>query len=166
MKKLLIFACIVLLSGCGSSRYDDGLRDPGYSESRITDNRYRINYSGDVRDTSDEVKDKALLRAAELTLRNDYDWFRVVNQETQQNTTTTPVTTTTTSPTQQVVRDCGPLGCTTTVTPAYTGTQIVTSREQDRFSTSLEIVMGDGRLDDPTTAYDASELRRSLAERY
>ena len=42
----------------------------------------------------------------------------------------------------------------------------MTIREQDRYTTSIEIVMGDGDLEDPTSAYDASELRRSLSARY
>ncbi len=167
MKKLLIFSCVTWLYACGSSSdLDTGYeRDFDFSESRITDNRYRVNVQGDADVTGDEVKDVALLRAAELTLQNDYDWFRVLNQETQQQTGA-PVTTTTRSPAQQVYRDCGPLGCTTTITPAYTGADVVTVHESDRYSTSIEIVMGDGNLDDPTSAYDASELRRSLSARY
>jgi len=169
MKKLLIFFCMTWLYACGSSSpylEADGARDFGYSESRITDNRYRVTFKGDADTTSDQVKDMALLRAAEITLLNDYDWFRVLTQETQQDSTGTPVTTTTRGPTQQVFRDCGPLGCTTTITPAYTGADVVTVRELDRYTTSIEIVMGDGNLDDPTTAYDASELRRNLSARY
>lgn len=167
MKKLLIFSCMTWLYACGSSSNPDiGYeRDFDFSESRITDNRYRVNVQGDEDVSGDEVKDVALLRAAELTLQNDYDWFRVLNQETQQETGT-PVTTTTRSPAQQVYRDCGPRGCTTTVTPTYSGADVVTVLEQDRYSTSIEIVMGDGNLDDPTSAYDASELRRSLSARY
>jgi hypothetical protein len=170
MKKLVIFFCMAWLYACGSSSpYVEATsaRDYGYSESRITDNRYRVSFRGDADTSSDEVKDMALLRAAEITLRNDYDWFRVLTQETQQDSTQTPVTTTRRgADTQQVFRDCGPRGCTTTITPAYTGADVVAIREQDRYTTSIEIVMGDGDLEDPTTAYDATELRRSLAARY
>jgi hypothetical protein len=169
MKKLFIFFCVACLYACGSSSpyvAADNSRDFGYSESPITDNRYRVAYKGDVTTTSDEVKDMALLRAAEITLRNDYEWFRVLSQETQQDSTETPVATTRNSETQQVFRDCGRRGCTTTITPAYTGADIVAIREQDRYTTSIEIVMGDGDLEDPTAAYDAAELRRSLSTRY
>jgi hypothetical protein len=168
MKKLLIFFCMSYLYACGSSSpYVEAgnARDYGYSESRITDNRYRVSFRGDVNTTGDEVKDMALLRAAEITLLNDYDWFRVLTQETQQDAVGAPVAVTQSGP-RQVFRDCGPLGCTTTVTPAYTGANVVALRDSDRYTTSIEIVMGDGNLDDPTSAYDAAELRRSLAVRY
>jgi hypothetical protein len=81
--------------------------------------------------------------------------------------TTTPTTVTTTNPqtVTTTTRDCGPLGCTTTITPAYTGTQVVAIREEDRFTTSIEVVMGDGSLRDPTVAYDAEELHDSLTRR-
>ena len=168
MNKLFLIMCMTWLYACGSSSpymEADGSRDFGYTESRITDNRYRVTFKGNSNTTGDEVKDMALLRAAEITLLNNYDWFRVLTQETQQDSTDTPVATTR-GPTQQVFRDCGPRGCTTTVTPAYTGTEVVTIRELDRYTTSIEIVMGDDNLDDPTSAYDAAELRRNLSARY
>lgn len=168
MKKLMIVVSAFYLVACSSpSSYveADSSRDFGYTESRLTDNRYRVSYKGNANTTSDEVKDMALLRAAEVTLLNNYDWFRVVTQESTESTTSTPATVSG-SNARQVVRDCGPLGCTTTITPAYTGTEIVTVRELDHYATSIEIVMGDGELADPTAAYDASELRNTLARRY
>jgi hypothetical protein len=165
MKKLLLLVSVMSLYACGSSSQyvaggSEGLGSS--TESRLTDDRYRVTFIGDEAATSDQVKDLALMRAAELTLANDYDWFRVVSQQTEESTTST-----TTAPVQQVTtRDCGALGCTTTITPAYTGTQIVTVREEDRYTTSIEIVMGDGTLRDPTVAYDARELHNSLTRRY
>lgn len=170
MKKLLLIVSVMSLYACGSSSQyvTGGSEGLGSStESRLTDDRYRVTFIGDEDATSDQVKDLALMRAAEITLANEYDWFRVVSQQTEESTTATPATVTTTAPTQQVTtRDCGAFGCTTTITPAYTGTQIVTVREEDRYTTSIEIVMGDGNLRDPTVAYDARELHNSLTRRY
>ncbi|MGV3592064.1 MAG: CC0125/CC1285 family lipoprotein [Gammaproteobacteria bacterium] len=169
MKQLLLCTLIASLCACGTSDPYVGGEGAGlgtYTESRLTDDRYRVTFIGEPNATADQVKDLALLRAAEITLANDYDWFRVVNQETQEQTTVAPAAVTTTSPAQQVTRDCGPLGCTTTVTPAYTGTQVVTVEQDDRFTTSIEFVMGDGSLRDPTVAYNADELHDSLTRRY
>lgn len=169
MKKLLLFVSVATLCACGTSDPYVGGEGAGlgsYTESRLTDDRYRVTFIGEPHATADQVKDLALLRAAEITLANNYDWFRVVNQETKAQNTVQPATVTTTGPTQQVTRDCGPLGCTTTVTPAYTGTQVVTVQENDRYTTSIEFVMGDGRLRDPTVAYNADELHDSLTRRY
>jgi hypothetical protein len=169
MKKLALFISIVSLYACGTSDPYVGGEGAGlgtFSESRLTDDRYRITFKGEPQATSDQVKDLALLRAAEITLANDYDWFRVVNQETNTTTQVTPTTVTTTTPGQTVSRDCGALGCTTTVTPSYTGTQVVAVKEDDAYSTSIEIVMGDGRMRDPTAVYDADELHDALTRRY
>jgi len=169
MKKLLLFISIAALTACGTSDPYVGGEGAGlgsFTESRLTEDRYRVTFIGEPNATADQVKDLALLRAAEITLANDYDWFRVVNQETQEQTTVQPSTVTTTGPVQQVTRDCGPLGCTTTVTPSYTGTQVVTVQENDRYTTSIEFVMGDGNLRDPTVAYNADELHESLTRRY
>lgn len=165
MKKICLGILLFCMYGCGSA--PEVVQTNGtFSESQITENRYRIGFNGNANASSDEVKDMALLRAAEVTLRNDYDWFRVVNQETEQNTTATTQGTTAVDTPRQVTRECGPLGCTTTVTPGYTGVDVVTVREVDHYNTSIEIVMGDGRLADPTSAYNASELRRSLSLKY
>jgi hypothetical protein len=169
MNKLLLIVATLCLCACASrSPYAEatGARDYGYSETRLTDNRYRISFRGNANTSQDEVKDMALLRASELTLLNDYDWFRVVDQDTDETGTATVFPSTSVGPAQRVYRDCGPLGCTTTVAPAYSGMQIVTVRELDRYTTSIEIVMGNGDLIDPTTAYDAAEIRSSLAGRY
>lgn len=169
MKTLIVIFAVITLSSCASnSAYQAALndRDYGYSDSQITENRYRINFKGDTRTSSNDVKDMALLRAADLTLLNDYDWFRVVEQDTQQETTATPEASTRVSSGRQVFRDCGLLGCTTTVTPAYSGVEVMTVREVDRYTTSIEIVMGRGELEDRTSAYDAIQLRRNLEPRF
>jgi hypothetical protein len=169
MKKLAVFISIMSLYACGTSDPYVGGEGAGlgtFSESRLTEDRYRITFNGEPEATSDQVKDLALLRAAQVTLANDYDWFRVVNQETAATTAVTPTTVTTTTPAQTVSRDCGALGCTTTVTPAYSGTQVIAVKENDACSTASEIVMGDGSLRDPTVAYDADELYDALTRRY
>jgi hypothetical protein len=168
MKKLVLLLFATQLYACGSpTPYTAATeaREYGYTESRLTDDRYRVSFRGSPETTSDEVKDMALLRAAEVTLINDYDWFRVVTQETSETSSLTP-TTITREPVQQVHRDCGPLGCTTTVTPGYTGTQVITTEDLGRYATSIEIVMGRGELVDPTVAYNAVELRNTLGRRY
>lgn len=82
MKKLLAAMALISLVACGSSGPYTQARsegDYGYLENRITENRYRVSFRGNAGTTSDQVKDMALLRAAELTLLNNYDWFRVVS---------------------------------------------------------------------------------------
>jgi len=56
---------------------------PGYSELRIENDRYRVTF----RDAANEAAaaDYALLRAAELTLAQGYDWFVVDNRSTDRS---------------------------------------------------------------------------------
>jgi hypothetical protein len=53
----------------------------GFSDYRIEQGRYRVTFRGGGGAPEAQVADYALLRAADLTLRDGYDWFRVVDRE-------------------------------------------------------------------------------------
>lgn len=54
----------------------------GYSEYRLETGRYRVTFQGGPGAPEAQVADYALLRAAELALRDGYDWFRVADRST------------------------------------------------------------------------------------
>lgn len=58
----------------------------GFSEQRIEAARYRIIFEGNSRTTRQRVEDSLLLRAANVTIENGYDWFQVVNRATDPKT--------------------------------------------------------------------------------
>ena len=58
----------------------------GFSEQRIEAARYRIVFEGNSRTTRQRVEDSMLLRAANVTLENSYDWFQIVNRATDPKT--------------------------------------------------------------------------------
>lgn len=76
---LFFFPALALMVACATTApYGPAAKDgaKGYSEQAIENNRYRVSY----RDNSVEAaRANALRRAAEITLANDADWFRVVN---------------------------------------------------------------------------------------
>jgi len=87
MRVVTILALAVVLSGCvtaAGTSYGPAASSKGfgYEDSRIEDNRFRITFRGDGATSVDIVEDFALLRAAELTLENDYEWFRIVSRNT------------------------------------------------------------------------------------
>lgn len=170
MKKLIALAVSGTLVACASSEPEyiaaSDNDDYGYFESQITDNRYRVNYNGDRSTTSEEVKDMALLRAAELTKLNDYDWFRVEDRESTAESSDRSQVATGVSTGRDVYRSCGLLGCTTTSSPAYSAIAITTAPGREVYSTSIEIVMGAGEVEDKTSVYNASELYAFLNEKY
>jgi hypothetical protein len=53
----------------------------GYSEYRIEPDRYRVFFRGGNGAPPEQVMDLALKRAAELTLAQGYDWFRVSDRD-------------------------------------------------------------------------------------
>lgn len=80
MKRIaLAAACVALLSACETT---GGVRPPpvGASYQDIDAGRLRVTFRGSSRMSNPEVRDRALLRAAELTLERGYDWFTITDR--------------------------------------------------------------------------------------
>lgn len=74
----LLLGCAMLVSACTSvPTYRE--RGPGervgYSDLRLTENRYRVTYAGGNATRREEVEDFLLRRAAEVTLDSGYTHF-------------------------------------------------------------------------------------------
>ena len=82
----LLFAALLLLAACatGPTPYAPAQRagGPGFTETRIESDRYRVNFHADSGGMA-RASDLVLLRAAELTLQNGNDWFAVTQRETE-----------------------------------------------------------------------------------
>lgn len=63
-----------------------GATSGGYSEARIEPNRFRVNFAGNSLTSRETVEGYLLYRAAELTVQNGYDWFSVVERDTDTKT--------------------------------------------------------------------------------
>jgi hypothetical protein len=88
----LVFVALAGVSACATSGpsytpYQAAVPGKfGFSEQRIETARYRISFEGNSRTTRQRVEDSLLLRAANVTLENGYDWFQVVNRATDPKT--------------------------------------------------------------------------------
>lgn len=60
----------------------------GFSEQRLAPNRYVVRFHGNELTSRDRVEGYLLYRAAELTLQNGYDWFVVVERQTEHDVQT------------------------------------------------------------------------------
>jgi hypothetical protein len=60
----------------------------GYSEFRVEPNRFRVNFAGNSLTSRETVEGYLLFRAAELTVQNGYDWFTVVDRDTDKQSRT------------------------------------------------------------------------------
>jgi hypothetical protein len=86
-RSFAVAACAALaLAACTTPTYyqpagpASGRAAVGFSEYRIEPGRYRVTFQGGAGAPANQVADYALLRAAEVTLRDGYDWFRVVDR--------------------------------------------------------------------------------------
>lgn len=83
---LIALAAAVTLSACATQPIYrpvgvDGART-GYAEQRIDSDRYRVSFQGNSLTSRERVETGLLLRAAELTRENGYDWFATTNRNT------------------------------------------------------------------------------------
>jgi hypothetical protein len=163
--KISMIIAVVLLSACASqSAYKPANGSGfGYKESQISANQYRVQFKARG-DNRGKAVDYALLRAAELTLMNGYDWFVVVDRETVVERDQEGVQTTATTQTV-VTRDCGLLTCNTNVrkVPNY-GVEVDYGNTGET-ETSLGITMGKGVRPANGDSYDATEVRDNLKKR-
>jgi hypothetical protein len=88
MRRLIVIAAAaVALAACQTAptlyQPAAGPKLVGFSEYRIEADRYRVTFRGGPGAPQEQVADYALLRAAELTLAEGYDWFRVGERVTQ-----------------------------------------------------------------------------------
>lgn len=142
----------------------------GYAEQRVDADRYRISFAGNSVTSREQVEMALLLRAAEVTAENGYDWFATVNRATDRDVRL------------QATRDpfyydrYGPYwgpswryyrrGYWSPWGDPFWGSRDFDVREIDRYEASAEIVMGRGRkpADDPN-AFDAREVIQNLGPR-
>jgi len=87
---LAAVAAVLTLSACATATpYQpaglNGTRG-GYAEQRLESDRYRVTFAGNSVTSREQVEMSLLLRAAELTAQNGYDWFATVNRATDRDT--------------------------------------------------------------------------------
>ena len=160
MKRLAVLslaASTLALAACASLAPYGAQRGPGgqgYSDQRIESNRYRVTYNGVG--APGAVADFALLRAADLTTEQGYDWFEV----TQSWTDGRPGG-------AGGVRPSVSIGGGSSRYGGYSASGVgvglgLNFSGPSPTSTSLEIVMGRGQKPDRPTAYDARSVQASI----
>ena len=126
----------------------------GYSEQRIETNRYRVTYNGVG--AAGRVADWALVRAADLTTEQGYDWFEV----TQSSTDGRPGGAGGVSPSVSIGGGSSRYGG-YSASGVGVGVSLNFSGPQPT-STTLEVVMGRGPKPDSPYAYDARSVQGSI----
>ncbi|HEY1073183.1 CC0125/CC1285 family lipoprotein [Brevundimonas sp.] len=163
MKRLtfgLIAAAALALSACASlAPYgpQQSARGQGFSEQRIESNRFRVTYNGVG--APGPVADRALFRAAQLTVDQGYDWFEVTQRWIDGRPDSAGG-----------VRPSVSIGAGSSRYGGYRASGVGVGLGFDLSgpqptSTTLEIVMGRGAKPDRPEAYDARGVQDAIRNR-
>lgn len=89
LRKLFLAAALTAgLAACATATpYQPALRGAsvqgGFSEIRLEDDRWRVNFAGNSLTSRERVETYLLYRAAELTLEQGFETFRTVDRDTE-----------------------------------------------------------------------------------
>lgn len=86
---IIALGTVLALAGCASTQtlygpvLDTGGYQTGYSDFRIEDNRWRVTFRAGPDGDESLAEQFALRRAAELSAQAGYDWFEIVQRDTE-----------------------------------------------------------------------------------
>lgn len=97
--KILISITVILFALQGCTSYQKKGLSGGYSEIQLDENVFKVSFQGNGYTKPDRAADFTLLRSAELTLENGFQYFAIIdeNNHTSHGTYTTPTTSHTTA---------------------------------------------------------------------
>ena len=157
----LIAAAGLALSACASlAPYGPqmGPGGQGYAEQRIESNRFRVTYNGVG--APGPVADMALLRAAELTTSQGFDWFEVTQRWTDGRLDSAGGMRPSVGVGYGSSRSSGRYG---SYSSSGVGVGVgLNFSGPSATSTTLEVLMGDGERPDRPNVYDARSVQDSL----
>ncbi|MFQ3220886.1 MAG: hypothetical protein ACI8R9_001501 [Paraglaciecola sp.] len=168
MKTLIILLSLTgLLAGCASQPEYRHAKNggQGYSEQKVTDDRYRIQFKSRKSDVA-KTTNYALLRAAELTQQQGYDWFVIISRETfVESEKVNSGSSIGASHQREMVRDCTLLTCQTRSRPSSEVSMgINLGRDtKNQVHAILEIRLGKGTRPE-TESYNAQEVLQNLQQ--
>lgn len=159
LRKLSVAAALLTLAACATPTVYQPAARPnavGFSETQIERDRFRVTFRGGGGAPAAQVADYALLRAADLTLGAGYDWF-VVDQRWVEQTGSGS------GPQLSVGGGSASFGRRSAV-----GLGVGTSFDLGggpALSTTLEVRLGRGARPADANAYDARQVKATIAPR-
>ncbi|MBA6251724.1 CC0125/CC1285 family lipoprotein [Colwellia sp. MB3u-55] len=168
MKSFIPFLFVTLLiSACASQPdYRPATKgSSGYSEQKITSDRYRVQFKI-ISNSVADAADYALLRSAELTQKQGFDWFVVTNKETFVESQKVEVASAFgLSHQQRIERRCGLFNCETYQRPhSEIGIAFNSGNNRKEVHSILEIRMGKGIMPNEST-YSAFDVIENLSQK-
>jgi len=170
---LMVAAAALLVSACATSTAYapagfNGQRG-GYAEQRLESDRFRVSFAGNSVTSREQVEMGLLLRAAEITAENGYDWFSTVERATDRDVTYSSFGDPFYRPYSRL---WGPSwryyhrGLWSRWNDPFWGRNDFDVREIDRYEATAEIVLGRGaKPAGDANAFDAREVIANLGGR-
>lgn len=159
MRGIATASFALLLAACATA-YQPESFSGGFSETQLDSNVFRVSFKGNGYTRADRAEELALLRSAELALKNGFTHFVIVQGQSgaQYGTYTTPMQANTTG--SATVYGNTAYGRSTTT---FTGGQTFLITKP---STTNTIVCFKGRPEVNGLVYDANFIYNSLASKY
>ena len=79
MKILVLLVLLIGTFGCATRYQSQNFFGNGYSDIKTNPDSFIVNFKGNVYSNYDKVMKFALKRAAQLTLKNGYKYFRIIS---------------------------------------------------------------------------------------
>jgi len=161
---LIATAALLFASACATApayREAKSASSTGYSQQIVEKDRYRVQYRASGSNAG-KAQDYALLRAAELTLEQGYSTFEIVSRGAESSTEERVIADAAPGPDYVVTRNCGLLGCTSTVQPLPPAFDTETTVQKRETVVSLEILMSNKDAAASPSLYSASQVVTNL----
>ena len=159
MRILIVSALCIVLSACATTYRPEG-PSGGFSETELARNVWRVRFTGNVNTEKHRAKDLALLRSAELTLKNGYTHFRLNDSNSSIETSTFTIPSTSHA-INSAYRN-GDYIHGSPPTQTYGGPTILVSKP----AITNTVVMFEEKLAPPGIIYDARFICGTLGEKY
>jgi hypothetical protein len=159
MQTIAAIFILILLGGCATAYQPEGLSG-GFSETQLDTNVFRVSFRGNGYTRAERAEDLALLRSAELTLKNGFTHFVVIDGRSREQLGT--FTTPTQSDTTANATAYGNSAYGTARTTTYGGQTFLISKP----STTNTIMCFNGKPDLQAIVYDAKFVCNSLGQKH
>jgi hypothetical protein len=159
LRKVLALLPIAALTACATAYQPDGLSG-GFTETQLDTNVFRVSFRGNGYTRADRAEDMALLRSAEIALKNGFTHFAIADSKsrTDYSSFTTPIQSSTTG----TVSSYGNTAFLNARTSTTGGQTFVTAKP----SATNTIVCFKGKPEISAFVYDAQFVYSSLSAKY
>lgn len=157
--RMATILCSLLLTACATSYQPQGLSG-GFTETQLDKNVFRVTFRGNGYTKQERAEELALLRSAELALKNGFTHFAIVDGKSRADygAFTTPTHATTTG----TVSSYGNTSRLNAQTRVSGGDTFIIAKP----STTNTIVCFNGKPEIGALVYDAQFVFTSLGEKY